>query len=320
MKYVFYISVLSLLITLIACRKDKVPVPSVDSLDTCNCEPIPTLEGYNTGYNHVNDSIYFFSPRFNPNNDDEIIYVTYNQAQEKEIYKYNLLTESKTLLYQGQLFGTPDWGGNDQIVFTRGYQGVYQMNSDGSSLSLLIPGGVQFHPKFNATEDRILTYHGFQGEAFEAKIWDTQGALVDSLNYRIGGTASWNNQGNIASIVGSSLLIIDPESKNVIKEYNANLDFNDNGMINGFIWLNKDEALFTKGGLYKFNIWTGQKEELACGCSSKFYFNGDVNESGTKALVNKIEYEKIAPQTLKEKSSIVIYDVESNTFEEIDIQ
>ncbi|MEX1191192.1 MAG: hypothetical protein WED10_12190 [Brumimicrobium sp.] len=318
-----YITLFLVLLTLLACRKDKVPfseIPS-DTIDTCDCVPIEMPDGYTPGFNFINDSIYYKFPRFNPNNENEIIFTELGQGNDKFIYKYNLLTNSKNLVYQGLLFGSPEWGKSNWIIFTRGYNGVYRVRPDGTNLSLLIPGGLQFHPTFNDSDNQILTYHGFAPSGtYPAKIWNLDGELIDSMKYDIGSLFNWENQDYVSAIVGDSLLIIDPINKDVLRQYDPIFEFGSNAFIHEFVWLTENEALVGNDGLYKMNVWSGQREKVACGCSSLRYKYGDANEAGTKVLFNKVEYDKVATLTLKVKLSIVIFDVETNSFETIDIE
>tara|TARA_B100000508_G_scaffold85763_1_gene66704 strand:+ start:9011 stop:9946 length:936 start_codon:yes stop_codon:yes gene_type:complete len=309
---------------LFACRKDKVLVPYIGenvNTDSCVCESAFESEGYSTGFVYDYDSVNYKHPKYNPNNENEIIFTEQGPGTDILLYKFNLTTQSKSLVYQGPLFGPPQWGKNDWIIFTRGYHGVYRIRPDGTNLSLLIASGTQFHPVYNQTGDKILTYHGFTptNDFFQAKIWNTEGILIDSLNYDISYPFRWDNQYNIASLVGGSLLIIDPIGKNVIREYPSYFDVQDNMIIHDFIWLNEDEALVSKNGLYRFDVWSGQKEKLACGCSSLIYKNGDANENGTEVLFNKVKYDRISNDTINVRSSIVIFNVESNTFKKIDV-
>lgn len=318
-----YITLGFILILQTACRKDKVPSPEInsDTSDTCDCVPMDMPSGYITGFNYINDSIHYEFPRFNPNNENEIIFTVKGSGADELIYKYNLLTHSKSLVYQGVIFGSPKWGKSNWIIFTRGYGGVYRVRPDGSNLSLLIPGGLQFSPTFNHSGDKILTNHGFSSSAnYSAKIWNLNGNLVDSMSYKIGAMFTWENQDHISALVGDSLFIIDPVSKSIVRRFPYYYDFQDNVILHDFVWLNENEALVGKNGLYKMNVWSGQKTKVACGCSSMVYRNGDANESGTKVLFNKMEREMVSENTIKTRTSIVIFDVATNTFEEVEIQ
>lgn len=304
-----------------SCRKDKVPFVAQENVtvDTCDCQPIPPIEGIYPGYNYVVDSVNLAFPRFNPNNDNEIIFCDHGENGQRILYKYDLNTHSKTTLYEGTILGTPQWGKSNWIIFTQGYNGVYRIRPDGTEFSLLIPGGDQFHPTFNHEGDRILTFHGFtQGGFYPLKIWDLDGQLVDSLNYNVGSFAVWEQQDNIAVNVEDSVLIIDPNEKQILAKHHAK--YGGDSYTSVFVWLNENEAIIEKNGLQKLNVWTGQLEKIACGCSSLNYYYGNPNSAGTKVIFNKITYKKIEGFNLLVRSSIVIFDVASNTFEEIEVQ
>ena len=231
----------------VSCRKDKVPFLAQENLtaDTCDCQSIPLIEGIYPGYNYVPDSVYLAFPRFNPNNDNEIIFCDRGENGQRILYKYDLNTYSKTTLYEGTIFGTPQWGKSNWIIFTQGYNGVYRIRPDGTEFSLLIPGGDQFHPTFNHEGDRILTSHGFtQGGFYPLKIWDLDGQLVDSLNYNVGSFAVWEQQDNIAVNVEDSVLIIDPYEKEVLTKHHAK--YGGDSYSSVFVWLNENEAIIER--------------------------------------------------------------------------
>lgn len=314
-----YITLFFLLTALLACRKDKVPLLIEENLtDTCDCKPIPFIEGYNWGYNHIPDSVYLTFPRFNPNNDEEIIFCEEGENGQKILYYYDLVTKSRATLFEGTILGTPQWGKSNWIIFTQGYNGVYKIRPDGSELSLLISGGTQFHPTFNHEGNRILTFHGFtQGGFYPLKIWNLEGELVDSLNYKFGSFAAWEQQDNIAVNVEDSVLIIDPDDKEVLAKHHAKFGGKSYGSV--FVWINENEAIIENEGLQKLNVWTGQLEKIACSCSSLLYYFGNTNFSGTKVIFNKIVSKNIDEVNLLVTSSIVIFDVATNTFEEVEI-
>ncbi|PHR47769.1 MAG: hypothetical protein COA32_07395 [Fluviicola sp.] len=306
---------------LCSCRKDKVPfVAQENASDTCDCQPIPTIEGYSTGYNHIHDSVYLSFPRFNPNNNDEIMFAEWGENGQRILYKYNLITKSKSIIFEGTIFGTPDWGKSGWIIFTRGYDGLFRVRPDGSELSLLVPGGTQFHPKFNESGDKFITYHGFTDAGFyPGKIWDIEGDLLDSINIDWSGLSVWQKQNNIACRVNETFLIVDPINKETLKTHDPY--FGTNTLVSSFVWLNENEALISLiDGVYKLQVWTGQLEKLVCGCSSQRYYCGNVNSDGTKVICNKLSYKKMEGLNLLVTSSIVIFDIDNMSFEEIEIE
>lgn len=245
MKNCFIITSLFILgVFLTSCRKDKMPLlPILNSeADTCSCVAVPPIEGYSAGYNYVQDSNYLNFPIFNPNNENEIIYGKSFTGGSMSLIKYNLITKAKTHIFEGQIFGYPSWGKSNWIIFTNGYNGLYRIRPDGTQLSMIVPGGLQFHPKFNKDGDRFITYHGFlQNSVYSGKIWSLDGELLASISYSGSTNLDWNMQNNISTQIGDSLFIINPENKERLAGYSAL--FGGTTYMSEFIWINKNEAL-----------------------------------------------------------------------------
>jgi hypothetical protein len=312
MKNYFIIVLLFILgVFLTSCRKDKMAMLPIlnNEVDTCSCVAVPPIEGYGAGYNFVQDSNYLNFPIFNPNNEDEIIYGKNLPNGSMSLIKYNLVTKTKTLIFEGQIFGYPSWGKSNWIVFVNGYNGLYRIRPDGTQLSMIVPGGLQFHPKFNKNGDRFVTYHGFlQNSIYSGKIWNLDGELLDSISYYGSKNLDWNMQNNISTQIGDSLFIIDPENKKRLAGYSAL--FGGTTFMSEFIWINQNEALVRLSNEnYKFNIWTGAFQKLFCSCSSRTYAQANINGDATKVVYNKLTYKKIDYMTLAVTSRVAVYDI-----------
>src|SRR5690606_27968878 len=116
----------------VSCKKgkiDKLPIAetNVDE-DTCTCVSVPKIPGYSNGYNHLYESEVISTPIFNPNDDNEILYIiTSFSPYEKKLVKYDLVSKQKTILFTGQIFGFPAWSKLNWIVFANGYNGLYRI-------------------------------------------------------------------------------------------------------------------------------------------------------------------------------------------------
>lgn len=286
-------------ITFYSCKKTKVSLSSngngTDNYsDTCSCGNLPAIPGYSTGYNYFHEPSYIVSPIFNPNDDNEILFINFKSTNNKDLVKYNLITKEKTILFTGTIFASPTWSKQDWIVFDNGYNGIYKVRPDGSELTLFLTGGDKFNPKFNDEGDKILTYHAFTAPyQYAGKIWDINGQLLDSIDYDVNRDSDWKRQNNIGFRKNEEILIMDPMNKEIIKIHNTFLG-EPGKYSSGFAWINEDEAILGHGTDVKLlNVWTGNTTKLICGCQDRRYQNFSVNGDGTKAIFNKLIYKQI---------------------------
>lgn len=315
-KEILLISITILIgVVFFSCKKENVKSPISDTIlnsevDTCTCVNLP-----NKDYTYLYSSNLISSPLFNPNNDNEILFINSSNGV-KNLVKYNLLTKNKTVIFEGQIFGIPTWSKNNWIVFARGYTGLCRIRPDGTNLSVIVSDGNQFHPKFNQSGNKLLTYHAFthQGQ-YPAKIWNIDGKLLDSMNYHVNLNSAWNNQSNIAFRKDDKIFIVNPETKEILATHETFLGEGYPNYSHGFSWINENEAILEHGfDVKKLNVWTGELTHLFCGCNSRKYLDPTMNESGTKAISNKIIYQETDdPFTLQVISTISIYDFENDT-------
>ena len=329
-KTILTTGIILMLVTLftVSCKKGKIDKQTVVATnaneDTCTCVNVPEIPGYSNGYNYLYESEVISTPIFNPNDDNEILYIiTSFSPYEKKLVKYNLVSKQKTILFTGQIFGFPAWSKLNWIVFANGYNGLYRIRPDGSSLSLFIAGGYQFSPAFNEEGDKLLTFHSFANQyQFPCKIWNTDGLLIDSMNYKVNQEPKWKRQNNIAYRRDDKIFILNPETKEIIKSHETFLGSFPT-YSHGFAWLNEDYAIVEHGyNIKKLNVWSGELTKLFCGCDSRKYLVSDANEDGTKVLFNKIVYkvkQEGVPQNLLVYASISIYDLQTNTVTDIEI-
>lgn len=325
----FSIILTSVVLLFSSCKKEQVVIPTTSHEDnnSCDCESIPLIPGYSTGYNHFYEQEVIESPIFNPNDENEILYVINTlQPNYKKLIKYNLITKEKTMLFSGAIYSKPAWSKLNWIVFANGYNGLYKIRPDGSDLSLLIAtnDGYQFSPAFNENGDKLLTYHAFYTQhQFPCKIWNLNGQLLDSMNYEVNQEPNWKRQSNLAFRGNDKIFIVDPSTKQIIKTHETFLG-DPKSYSHGFVWLNENEAVVEHGyNIKKLNVWTGELTELFCSCDSRKYLVSDASGNGNKVIFNKIVSKvKVEgnPQNLNVYSSISIYDITNDALVDIKIE
>lgn len=296
-----------------SCKKDKVPI-SVDELEQCDCIQIPEIDGPSFGYTEVIDSTYYLWPEFNPYNIDEILFLDANQPfNQKKLFKYNIVTQEKTLVFQGEIIGKASWAKNNWILLSLNDYQIWKIKSNGDSLTKLTFSGNWFYPEMNNSKDRFICYKGNAEPLFSA-IYDLSGNIIDTFScYAAQG--SWDHSTYYANIYNDEISIINPYSNYQFKKISAsnlNLSFLD------FFWISASDGIYTNNdGVYRINIATNTTTKLKCTCDSKKYESGSLNVDKTKILFNKIVYSPIDATTLHVDGKLVVMNVDGSGEEEI---
>lgn len=295
-------------LVLFSCKKDKVPVNVLET-EQCDCIPIPENSGPTFGYTEVPDSTYYLWPEYNPFNDNEILYLDASYPiNQRKLFKFNLLTKQKVLIYEGAIIGKSSWAKNDWIVLTLNDHQIWKIKSNGDSLTKLTNNGNWFHPEMNKNRDRFICYKGNAEPQFSA-IYDLNGTILDTFScYAAQG--SWDHSTYYANIVTDKISIINPFSNNVVKvitSSTADLPYLD------FFWISDAEGIFTnENGIFRININSLNSSKLKCSCDSKRYESGSMNLSNTKMLFNKFVYTKIDNSTLGVDGQLVLLNLDGS--------
>lgn len=317
LKYKITLPIVIVLVLCTACKKDKVPQFSenYNSFQCSDCLPIPAG---NPGVfdQYILDTNYFTSPQYNPNNDDEIVYIEW-ASMSKKLYKLNLLTSQKSLIFEGDLSGSHiSWGKNDWILFSLMDYQIWKIKSDGTQLTKVTSNGSWFHPEWDSEGDLFIAYHGYVNSSlyYSGKIWDGSGSLVDSFNWSpiIG---DWNSSIGYGCVYDARISVVDPFLNSVISDFNTNAT-----NYFSFNWITNEEALLTSvDGIYKYNIYSKKLEHLKCSCNSKIYSGGTVNSNRAKIIYALSTLSRIDGSTILDKSILVSMDINGTNEEIIEI-
>jgi hypothetical protein len=289
LKIIVFLGFLILFNGFYGCKKDFYVVD--DESEHCECETYYDLQGYNTDLNSILDTNIVYYPAYNPNNDNEFIYVN-KISNVRYLYRYNMVTNEKLLIGTFPMVLSFDWGRNDWILLEIGDYNVWKMKSNGDSLTQLTSGIPYFHPKWNYDASKIMTYFYNSIENY-TEVLNSSGVTIDTLEdykiYEICRNGSWNNSNGI--VIGTNMngiRIIDPFQKSVIKEKT----FSEN--INEIVWINSTTAIFNNAfGLYQYNFLSNTIKKLRCQCPKVMYQRLKPNSSGTKLLMSKMTYDQI---------------------------
>lgn len=317
--------VFSLLIgvAILSCNKDKVEptphVPEVQEEENCDgCEPIPLLEGYNTGYNHIKDTIIQRGGEFNPNNDNEIAYIEYaaSNGVNKRLIIYNLVTKQKNIIYEGQIMGAPAWSKKGWILINLMDFQIWKIKPNGDSLAQITSNGSWFHPEVNKLGDKFIAYRGYAPTQFSV-IMDLNGNHLDTIpTYLQGG--DWKHDSFLyANFISNKLRIFNMNSLGVIAEQTV---ADVNSEIQDFCWISDNEGIVTNiHGVYRINPFTGSMNKLFCTCNSRFYLWSSTNSDKSKIMFTKIELTLAANNTLIEDETLLIMNPDGSGQEILDL-
>ena len=303
-KYQTY-SFLTVILLLYSCRKDKVPQISPENIieEACDCIPLSTS---NIGVfdQYIQGEKYYLWPQFNPNNDNEIIYVETSPGNIKLLYKLNLVTLEKTLIFEGKMPYEPSWGFDDWILLNLMDYQIWKIKSDGTQLTQVTSNGAWFHPEWSLSDDKFIAYHGYVdvNDFYSGVVWDVNGAVIDSFEWSPT-VGSWRHPLYYGGVSTEKVVVIDP----LANQFISTLNTDPNKSYNSFNWISEYEALLTNiDGMYRYNIYTKDITKLKCSCSSRWYIGGTTNSSNTKIIYQLALLTRIDGGTVQEERELVI--------------
>jgi hypothetical protein len=206
MKY----SVLIILFALffVSCTKDQLPDPDA-------CRDLITPSGIHLGPVYINDLPYYSSPCFNPNNEEEIIYLGADGLDTFKLYKLNLKTNERSEILEGLIYPIPRWSVKDWIIFSKSDFNVYKIKSNGDSLTQLTDSGNCFGPVWNKEGNSFIYHEGFTTPT-RGIVCEEDGLVIDTI-IGVGqhNWPSWRHDSLIAYGDLLALLTVNPQTHEV---------------------------------------------------------------------------------------------------------
>jgi hypothetical protein len=307
MKVIGYCCLLFLLI-ISGCRKVEIFPQEV-------CEPIPP--GPDIGWYFASDSFYVWGPSLNPRNHDEFVFVHAGGDQNaRSLVKYNMVSRTKSILFQGNIDGDPSWGANGWILFK--YQGgVVKIREDGSDLTQLTSTGSNGQPKWNWDATKFAYYSNPTGRGF-TYLCEPDGRILDTL-FNSGVGMSWNHPRYSPYPSGDYIHISDLIEDTIIALSEAPLAAGGSPGTGAIFAGPKTLIYVYKSGIYSINIDSREVKQLKSICTSVSYQAPDYSSTKNKILWLKKTYEPISSLCLKVRRRFVLTDVDMQNEEEIDV-
>jgi hypothetical protein len=293
------------------CEKDK-------AVDYCK-------EGIPDHFNSVVENIYYYAPSFNPQNNNELLFLRQIDGHD-DICTYSLLTKQLNIIYSApnSIAEEPKWGSDGWIMFGNGGR-IYHIKSDGTGFFENPFVGYQYDLNVSPTGSEVIGFVLTPNSAIN--VVDKQGNITtynDTVRYSMG---DWNADSVVASLdygeVGSSY---GPYGVKLLKypkfEFIKRVKLlNDASfMIAGMDWKpNSNSLIWTTGSaLYEtdFNTEiTKTIKEFSCPFLILF---PSVNADGTKVAVSKSTVSvNEASQTYINSSDIYLVDITTGKEEKI---
>lgn len=280
------------------CRKDpQVNVAEVpeDTTGEAECPLFPYYEGAQGGYTLQGDSTSYVMPYFNPDNDQEFLYVKKGYyALNSTIEKYNLQTSEHSVIYTGQIYSRPKWGKNDWIIFCPADENIWKVKSDGTNLTQITFSGGYFFPEFNYTGDKIIVKH--KDVNHTSYIMDLDGTLLDTIDFQVDNNSNWQHPNYLVTYSYDIIKIIDVSTNSLVVSYNYPDALGLWGNVN---WINENTIIWSeRNGIHKSYMSLNKIIRLNKICGT-FFHNGTINSSKTKLIWERYDYSYIDVENLK---------------------
>lgn len=283
---------LVVLLALTACIKDKI---------SNECKDLNTSELVISGpngpyYKFIGEQLK--TPSFNPNNDNEIMFVRENTGtSDKQIWLYNLIDKSKDLIFEGEVLGRPRWGKNDYIIFYRMGGHIWKIRSDGQNLTYLNNPMPVYDPQWNSEGTKFATNAPpssiYQGKS-ALVIFNETGSVLDTIplpiaeNYvgNFNAPSSFKREEILVLRRPTEITFFDTKNEVMLATYHTQLGFDNQTSAGGNIfWLDSTNLIYgNRDGIHQITYPSLQNTHLIKSCTNKVYFFGDINMSKTKMV------------------------------------
>lgn len=326
-NFVTYVLIFSASLSLnTGCKKDlPIVEDSFDILGECSpimpCNQV-TIGG---GYTYIFDLNSTTTPFFNPNNDNEFLFVSPSteNINEKCIRIFNLQTKNSFTIYTGSLYYAPQWSMNDWILFCQNDKNIYKIKSNGDSLTQLTNENCYHYPQWFFEENKFVAYN----ECLQKDVlFSNNGTILDTLPKLIGTTTTFAKFPYLLGNGGISggVLFYNFQTNTVIHQYDYSQSINSSQFLSSafgdVFWINYNEVIYSNiNGLNRLSIPDLSNQNFKKSCNAKVYQWGDINSSKTKMIWSRSDYVQIDECTLKYKSRIFIMNVDGTNEQEIQL-
>jgi hypothetical protein len=282
------IYICSLCLIACACAQRNV-IPVIDTVLECDkCSDFP-IEAISLGQRRFKpDTIDYAHPTVNPKDPNEIIYMSNLMAKKQKLYKYNLITKAKALIYEGAFVFPPKWSSQDWILLNTGSEKLSKMKSNGDSLISFTMSPENYLVDWSLDGSQFLFYK--EASNHYTYIARKDGVIQDSVKVRAEWAGSWQHpRGWLLTFWLNSVLIQDMVSKRTLKV----IPIEDQSRINLLQaqWINEDSFIISSlSGIYVVNVLTEQVKKIKCACETWRYSSISYSPANRKIIAERNEF------------------------------
>lgn len=290
-----------------ACRKDKpIPEPPIEVTDTTttNCDTCIVCDDFppypELGFGYFSEGDQYIMPFFNPNNEDEFIFVKRNSSNVSVLVKYNMSTNSETIICDTEhIISQPQWGEQGWIVFTILGNRIMKIYDDGSGLEQ-----ITFHestyPSFGANGETFICMNQYPNLTTGYRpIIDLNGLLVDSVLFTYGQINTGSPYISLSAKYHTGYMIFadhsaGPEPRQGFCYYNNSTIQELNSFYPDYsikdMTVSSTNLFYSEywNDLYVIDLATNTTTTFLEGCQTKYYDYLSMSPNGNKMLVEKV--------------------------------
>jgi len=324
--------ILCLLLLVIACKKESVqPVSHQGSIlsDTTDCPPYG-LPDPNLGVLHGWSNYNKMMPYFNPNNNDEFLYIDKIPGSPfSDMCIHNLVTGETNCILSGQTYlYQPRWHANDWILFRGNGDNVFRIKSNGDSLLQITTSSVFQRPVWRPDglawiANNVVEFTG------NIEVYNLNGEIIDVIPGEVFHYGDWSVDNRIVTHRPNNF---DPhqiawtEVENVSWQL-LNFDTaSPQPSLRDLHWIPmSNELMFSQ--LYKdisrINVFTGEKIRVTDRCIGTYYVYFSINNNCSRIVAQFISPEQLYSDgwfnILIQKSEIVIMNFDGTNEQVINL-
>lgn len=266
----------------------------------------------------------YYHASFNPNNDEEIAYVRYDNSVfslSYELWAYNFRTKEKKKIYDN-VFPHIDWGVNDFILFVAPDLQIYKIKSSGDSLThLTFSGAVNRLPVWNLIGNKFV-YNTQTNSQQHNFITTSDGLIVDTVEVAANSSGAWSSDDLVPYAGGGDgefevgYRNIYTASRTIV--YRTNIPEspirNNDYMGQAATWLNENQIIWvTNKHVGITDIHTGETEVILEGYKNRWYKDVTVSPNKRYIVLSRKDVEDVDYCLIDEKYRLYLYDLEEKT-------
>jgi hypothetical protein len=316
--------VILLFIIVYSCKKETNEPPihqGSASSDTLDCPPYE-LPNDSLGVLHSWSNYNKMMPYFNPNNNDEFLYIDKIPGSPfSDMCIHNLVTGETNCILSGQTYlYQPRWHANGWILFRGNGNNVFRIKSNGDSLLQITTSSLFQRPVWRPDGQAWISNNtsDFSGDI---DVFDLQGNLIEVIQGEEFFKGDWSADNRIVTTkgyTGSNQLTWTHASE--INWVDVTFDYNTPHLPSRDIhWIPmSDEVMISQlyEDISRINVFTGEKIPVTDRCIGTYYEYFSINNSCSKIVAQLISPEQIYSDgwfnIIIQKSEIVIMNFDGS--------